>query len=124
MLLALHGYVYICVTKCFHGACFMVLFHHQIGLGSIRVISERGSTISQIIPPWSEISAGGCSCSIISIPYLVDFSQLVDKRCYCEGIHGHCQGVTLCGPLCGHNLTSSCYEQSDWSAVGVYQSLS
>ena len=75
MLLALHGNVYICVTKCFHGVCFMVLFHHQIGLGSIRVISERGSKISQIIPPCSEISAGGCSCSIISIPYLVDLAK-------------------------------------------------
>ena len=49
MLLALHGNVYICVTECFHGACFMVLFHHQVGFGSIRVVIEFRLTLVVVI---------------------------------------------------------------------------
>ena len=94
--------VYICVSKGFHGAFFMFLFHHYIGLGSIRMISKQRSLISHIIL-WN------FCWSTISIPSLVDFwaasSQLVETWCYCEGIYVAIAGGLLwVVPLCGCNL--------------------
>lgn len=88
------------VIKKFYGwlcvhLCQQMLPWHLLHVPVSSLISEQGSTISHHDLRFLQADA--------PVPNLLDFwavfSQLVDKWCYCEGIHCHCQGVALCGPL-------------------------